>query len=559
MKHRVAVLVLACLIPILLQAEPTVTRIDFAGNRVFPDRDLAKVVQTKVGEPYDALEAKQGSAELSSFYAGHGYYFAEIDFPAVEIPDPQTAHVTYYIREHRERRVDSLQIVGSRYFSERRLCELLGVDGPMNLDGLASVMHDAVDLYTSRGFLFAETELDSLCADSTGMTAVIRVNEGPLCRAGSFRFNGDKVTRPATLLRIARAETGVPLTLPMLVKMEDRIAQKAYIRSCEIRPLDASTVLIDVQEGRMTRLAGLFGYDNQANQRKLTGYLDLDFLNLFGTDRALGLYWQRLTANRTSVKLDYHESGPFNFPLAGDVSLSREEVDSTYIRSKAGFDIYYETMFQKFGVSVGVDDIYPGRRRPIIYPTDLRRQAGLLYELDTVDFWANPSRGSQLSVRWTEVFRSDEDGTGHESVTEADAAHFRPMGGRWTLMTALHGKSRPRRELADYDLFELGGANSLRGFPENQFQGCRIGWSNLELRYLTARTSRLLVFVDNGYVELVEAGRLKRVSNLVGYGFGLAVQTRAGVFLLNYALSCDQGVWRRPLDGVVHFGFETQL
>jgi outer membrane protein insertion porin family len=536
-----------------------VERIDFTGNRIFPDRELVSVITSRAGEEFDASRARRDSEALANHYAKRGYRFVEVDYPQFEIGHNGQGILTFSIREYREMVVDSLRITGPVYFTEPRLREIVGAQTPLSLDGVATLMRDIVDVYAARGFLFASTTLDTIRMDENGLFAVIGVHEGELCKAQTFRFSGNTVTKPNTLLRIARVNTGIPFTLPILTKIEDRISKKDYIKSCSVSPLDSRTVLIDVLEGRMTRLSGLAAYDNSRNERKLTGWVDLDFLNLFGTDRSLGVYWQRLTAYRSLLKLDYHESGPFTFPVAGDLGLSREEVDSTYIESIVSLDVYYETMYQKFGLTLAVDDIYPGSRRPILYDTDLRRQVGMFYTLDTVDFWANPSQGNLLAIRWTEVFRTNEGKREHEPVTEVDATHFAPLGHSYVLMAAVHGKNRPQRELADYDLFELGGANNLRGFPENAFSGFRIGWSNLELRYLLSRTSRMLAFLDYGYVEYTESGTVKRIDNLFGYGFGLAVQTKVGVFKLNYALSYDQGEWRQPLDGIVHFGFETQL
>jgi outer membrane protein assembly factor BamA len=176
-----------------------------------------------------------------------------------------------------------------------------------------------------------------------------------------------------------------------------------------------------------------------------------------------------------------------------------------------------------------------------------------------VDFWANPSTGNVFSLRRTEMFRDTDEGSSHDPITEIDLTHYEPLGHNWVVAASMHGRDNHRHDLLDYDAFELGGSKNLRGFPESFFRGYRVGWGTLEMRYLTARTSRVFLFLDSGYVEQLDTGITRRLEELLGYGAGMAIQTRLGVFVLNYALSDNEGEWRSPLDGIVHFGFETQL
>ena len=111
------------------------------------------------------------------------------------------------------------------------------------------------------------------------------------------------------------------------------------------------------------------------------------------------------------------------------------------------------------------------------------------------------------------------------------------------------------KKLTSLDCFNLGGSQNLRGFNENQFYGYRIGWLNLEFRYLLSRKSRAFIFSDYGYAESKEY----RFGKLFGFGFGLRLETRLGMLGIDYGFGYCNGELRNPIDGIIHFGIESKL
>jgi hemolysin activation/secretion protein len=101
----------------------------------------------------------------------------------------------------------------------------------------------------------------------------------------------------------------------------------------------------------------------------------------------------------------------------------------------------------------------------------------------------------------------------------------------------------------------LGGKGSLRGFNEHRFSGYRIGWSNLELRLLLSRDSRVFLFSDYGYVKSTNY----TFGILFGFGFGIRIETKLGMLGIDYGLGYLKGKLQNPLDGIIHFGIETKI
>jgi len=107
------------------------------------------------------------------------------------------------------------------------------------------------------------------------------------------------------------------------------------------------------------------------------------------------------------------------------------------------------------------------------------------------------------------------------------------------------------------DLFRLGGANTLRGYDEDQFLGHIVGRLLFEYRYQIDRESFAYVFSDLGFVAtpaLSDASAQRQWKP--GYGVGIQVSTDLGLIRASYGLNPDDA---RPLNGRIHLGLSFGL
>ncbi|MCD4650729.1 MAG: BamA/TamA family outer membrane protein, partial [Candidatus Cloacimonetes bacterium] len=237
----------------------------------------------------------------------------------------------------------------------------------------------------------------------------------------------------------------------------------------------------------------------------------------------------------------------------------REEVDSSYIHTAFDTDLYYYTLYNQYGIFGGVDDYHPGSRRPRVIEKSSYKKAGLSWRFNNEDYQPNPTRGSEINIRHWWIFRDYDGEMQTKRATTISMQHHQRLYRQWVVSLLATAKTIDRKHLESYEQFQMGGNESLRGFMENQFQGHRLGWTSLELRYLLSRYSRFFLFGDYGYVEFEQNDNLIRIDALMGYGLGVRLQTRIGQLKLDYALSYNEGEWRKPMDGIVHFGIETRF
>lgn len=84
----------------------------------------------------------------------------------------------------------------------------------------------------------------------------------------------------------------------------------------------------------------------------------------------------------------------------------------------------------------------------------------------------------------------------------------------------------------DNELFRFGGMNSMRGFEENSLVASTFGSLRTELRYFLSPILYANSVLDYGYLE---NDITLQAQNLFSFGFGLGIETQAGVLRLIFA------------------------
>jgi len=554
-KNKLIILFFLLLIHNICSAELTIGEIFFKGNNFFSDKELQSTIQSGTGAIFDQKLLNEDAKTIANMYHTRGYENVKIHNPQIITKGTEEIDIVFRIEELEKLKINKLNLYGNRYISGKKILDTIDLKN-LNLSNLNPVIEDIVEMYTSSSFLFASAKVDSLLKTGSSIDAFLNIHEGGYCEFRDFKFRGNKVTTNKTLLKISQLENIEKVTPLILDQSSEIIQKKKFIKSCEIIPLNHQQLLIEVEEDRMSLISGIAGYDNsKSGSNKLTGYLNLEFLNLYGTDRSLSLFWQRISADRNSIELNYHESGLHRFPASGDFLIFREEVDSTFVRTKIDAEFYYYDLFNKYGIYMGMEDIFPGSRRPKIVEKTSFKKAGAFWERDFTDYYLNPSSGSVFYLRYYYIFNRIENDNISKQAVEFSFKRYFGISGNLVVAAGANANVIENKALTSYEVFELGGSRNLRGFNENQFSGYRILWSNLELRYLLSRNSRAFLFSDYGYVHNDEY----TFDKLFGFGFGLRFETRLGILRLDYGFSYFEDELRNPLDGIIHFGLETKL
>jgi outer membrane protein insertion porin family len=536
-------------------ADLIVGKISFEGNFQIPDNQLYQTIFSRTGSSFNQETLNKDANRISDLYKNRGFWNTKIQYPQLITNSPTEIDVIFQIEETKNLKINHLEIKGNRYVSTQKIKQSIQTEN-IELPNLDYVLEEILNYYAENGFLFASVKLDSLLLTDDGLEAFLNIDEGNFCEFSEFNFRGNEVTIAKTILKISQLNKAKKFTPEILEKAADNLRKKKYIKNCSIIPLNSKQLLFDIEEDRMSLISGLVGFDNsQKKDQRFTGFLNVEFLNLYGTDRSLSLTWQRTSTDHSSIALGYHESGLNRFPISGDFTLMREEVDSTYIKTDFESEIYYYDLNSKYGLYWEMEDIFPGSRIMNKVEGTTFQKLGLFWQFSNSDFYLNPTRGNEFGLKYYTIFSKIEKENISKQAIEASWQHFHKLKQRLILATQINVNIIEKKKLSEFEKFNLGGNKNLRGFVEKQFSGYQVSWTNIECRYLLGRKSRIYLFADHGYVKNLE----QTSGKLFGFGIGIKIETRLGMLGIDYAFSYQENELRNPLDGIIHFGLESKL
>jgi outer membrane protein assembly factor BamA len=558
-KAFCALFLLLCL---PLAAQIRIRDLTFDADFPVDTAELAAASGITQGDAYDPEAVKAAVTRIREHINKQGRYYVRMPFPEMIPVSAEELDLRFSLREEHSSESVVVRFTGLRYFTEAKLRQqlLVGNEQTFTLGKLPSLLDNILRLYHERGYLFARVMLDSLVLDEN-LTAWIGVNEGKVFRPERFYFEGNTHTRDETLLRISGLRDVRVITPAVLEEAVQNLLNKAYLTECVVEPIDPSSLLIKVKEGRMTFLEGVLGLNRRDGKTDLNGILRVKFLNLWGSDRAISLYWTK-DPTRSLLELSYHESGVRGIPIAGDIYLHRSTQDTLWIKSKVSTQIYGYRKNHRLGLDLkSENNLYD----PSFYRGPSQRTSsigiGAFWSYSNAFPTVNPRGGLSLTALYRLINASE--GKEWSGAFELDNANYIGISNRLVGAVGVHIRNLDDNSARDYDLYRMGGYNNLRGYREGEFQSWQLGWASYELRWILNRGSRFFVFFDHGlqaYKHPLADGYEKRYkTDIMGVGIGFRVQTKLGILGVDYGLGYRDKRWSGLGSGMIHAGFDLSL
>jgi len=310
---------------------------------------------------------------LQAIYANNGFPDAKVtaeiqDGDGQPVSVSQSAphvkqvvlNVVYHIDEGQQKRVHSVQLVGSEKIASAPLMAMLNTAAgqPLSPESLAGDRDTLLTYYLSRGFDQAQLDVTQTVQpnDASQVDITFHVREGEQVFLRRVLISGLHYTRPGTIARGITMKEGAPLDQTALLDTQRNLYDLALFN--EVNPVIQNptgqepfkTVLLqttearrwDVQYGAGFELqTGTVNGSNNSNPNGTVGasprvLLQLSRINLFGRDQSASLRGNYgLLEQRVNLVYQYpHILGNrnFSFSFSGGYNNSQDVV--TYSASK---------------------------------------------------------------------------------------------------------------------------------------------------------------------------------------------------------------------------------
>ena len=574
-------IVLFCCLTFVSRAQQRVPELHlaFQGNEQVPESELLAGLRAENLLTFrQDVDSRIGHAVLD-LYRRNGYYFCEIDSViSSATADSSEITLTLHLAEGPLLRAGRVRLSGCVAVNAATLLAAYDVaDGSIfSAQSIEAGVERILAVYDRSGYPFAAVIVDSLHVrlddDETLMDVALLVREGDQCALAEISVEGNTQTNPEVIVREMRIGVDEPYNVDKINDIRRRVERLNFFSSVAEPELYVRSgrcgLLLRVVEGNTNTFDGVIGYQpppTPGEDGYLTGLVRLSFRNIFGTGRRLDTRWERATRQVSEWELRYLEPWVFGLPLNLQGGFFQRQQDSAYVRR--AFDAratYLATSSLQIAASIQTTQVIPASSATA---TGLQQSstllAGLELVIDTRDNIYHPRSGIHLRNSYAGGSKSFTDvngpgGSQFVSHIEIDASYYQETFSRFIAAIALHGRElrSDRPDIAD--LYRLGGANTLRGYREEQFGGSRIAWINLEYRYSLGRKTFAFVFFDAGYVFLAADERIDQSEFTAyrnGYGVGARIETGLGVLGISYAL----GQGDTFTNGKIHFGLINEF
>lgn len=139
---------------------PMIHEVTFAGNDVFSEDDLKKIVNVKARAIYDRAKTERDLAALRQAYRVKGLFLAKIELKTKPVDNNQV-DLIYQIHEGEKSKVQEVRIIGNHGMSDKELIKTLLIQPS---DWLS--WYTETDAYDREKLLFDQTQLRNFYLDS---------------------------------------------------------------------------------------------------------------------------------------------------------------------------------------------------------------------------------------------------------------------------------------------------------------------------------------------------------------------------------------------------------
>ena len=536
-------------------AQAILQSVEFEGNRHFSQKTLMKFSGLREGQPYNPELAQAAARKILEHIAAEGYYFCVLD-SVIQIRSVDSSRVTlrYYINEGDRIILKDLSIAGETEAQEEKNIRITQPGKPFFVGDLEADLWTYLMQEEERGHPFARLDLQKLDFADDSLNVNARLIPGPRVTIEDVEIVGLEHTRPRVVARETRIRSGDLYSPGRIEKAMQRVRRLPFVEEISEPALvvlgsDRYNLLFNVKEARSNTFDGVVGYlpGAQGEKGQVTGLMHLEFQNLFGTARKARIHWEQPTRDRQALEFYYEEPWILSFPFNLWLDFRQEIVDTLYLtRGISGGVIWPALEILTLKGSLFREEVLPdsaGRRDLGLYRAETSGGA-LELEYDTRNVPENPTAGLYYRS-YASVSRKEYESTApHSSLDlrryETDGDWSVRIIGRQILNLQIHGRhlQSDEKPISLPDLYRLGGAQSLRGYREDQFAGSTTGWASLEYRFWLDKYSRLHAFFNLGYYEYepLPETTSEEKAWLWGYGVGLRQETRIGVIGFDLAL-----------------------
>ena len=587
MFRRVKYLVVIISFPILYINSQIIKDIEIKGNSAVSKSEIISWIKISQGQKVFPGIIDSVKSRLALNYADYGYFHCAFNGTnVIGLPDSQDVDLLISIKENDPTYLRNIRFKNATRFDSTEIIPIFSyLEGRVFEEALLEEsISSALTYYENNGSPFSKIIISSLnffddsTEDKYYVDLALIIDKGEKSAIDKIEIDGNTKTKDNVIIREIRLSPGEEFSQKLIEEIPSRLNRLGFFEPVAvpdyyINAQNEGVLVVKVKDKQTNNFDGIIGYvpGNNKVSGYLTGLVNISLRNIFGTGRAAAIRWQKIDQSSQELELKYLEPWVLGLPVNINAGLLQRKQDSTYIQRDLNIGLEYLAN-ENFSaaVTLSTESVIPSDADTLaltVYNSN-SITTGLDLKYDTRDDPYSPTRGilfinsysfSRKTINGPEKFINSNTKTKIDlQRIEVEFKTYYKLFQRQIIALALNGKELLGSFLEVSDLYRLGGANTLRGYAQDQFLGSRIFWSNLEYRFLLTQRSFGFLFMDTGYFfrpEDLTHNIPKTEGFRIGYGLGINLETNLGVISVSFAL----GQGDTFSNGKINFGIVNQF
>jgi len=460
---------------------------------------------------------------------------------------------------------------------------------------VARVSEKLLEWAENNGYPFATVWLEAVKIDEDGgVNGSFRLDKAALQTIDSIEIKGDVKLSRSFLLNYLDLRQKEPYSEKKLRNISPRLRELPFLQEAappsfefKLAENKLSLFLKEKKANQLNAIIGLLPNNVETGKFLLTVDALFAFQNILGQGESISLTYQNLQYKSPRLKADLVYPYLFNTRFGADVHFDLFKKDTTFRRTSLQAGIRYQLSTTDYirvfyqnqsNRLITVDTSFVKFNKRLPDNIDVAANgAGIEIGWNRTDYRISPRKGWEArftssalvrNIRKSDAITELKDGTGfnydqlydtllkrqYQYFLNGHLSYYVPLGKKMVLKSAYDGGWVGGENLFRNELYQIGGFRLLRGFDEQSIFTNQYHVLTLELRLLLDQNSYFYLFSDNGYVESNFNGFLKN-DFYHGFGLGTALETRSGLFTINYALGTNSNTSVQFRQSKVHFGY----
>lgn len=448
-----------------------------------------------------------------------------------------------------------------------------------NFQSLNKKIEMMLETYHNNGYPFASASSEVKNISDSCIDLQIDIIPGNLIKMDTIIIDQKKsIVKTSFIMTYLKIEKNSVFNHQKIKSIRKKIRQLEFIKLTSSPLLvfenNKAILTLNIEKAASNTFDGIIGFTTQdENNLKLTGKAMIDMNNPLGYGEKVYLNWT--APGSESQSLDIETNIPYILQTAfgTDLTFRLYKQDSSYVNLSFKSGISYRfnyhqsaSFFLKLQSSnVVKQNINYNSSYTLPYQTT---GLGVAYHYKNFDQPVFPRKGWLLEAEFTGgTKRFIENNSVSADIYDTlkirnstselflKAEYYVNPFNRSVFLLRSKSKYLNDEQMADNQLYRLGGNNNLKGFDEDIFHVSAYSLLHFEYRFLLEQRSFISLFQNIAIIQKSS----KNLSYPFGFGAGIAFQTNGGIFKLYYALGKQK---KQPIlfrNSKVHFGFTSRF